>query len=241
MCFVGFTSNRSAVNRFWFAGAFAGLVMAGIGVTAGVGFATIKYLPNQTWLAGLGLIPLIGGILLLWMLFKNRNAAMPAVFAVSSMLFCGGLFGLGTVSLDSEQHSHQIIDQIGPADTIAAFGCLESSWVFYAERPIVELAVESESTSPKKNYKATGFWKPKPRITVEAFINTNPSAVLITTSEHLDSLKQQLPEDFEVLQTTDYFLKNKQLVLLGRSNLTTADQPSNRFAGRRDNTDPSNR
>ena len=218
-CLVHLANKQSHVNLRWFYVALVALVLTGLVMTLGIGVATTKFLPSLFWLTILGLIPLIGGLAMIWQLANDYCRAIPTVFSISALMFCITLFGFGTVSLDAEQQSDRVLSLIGPEVTVGAYGALESSWVFYGNRPVIEL--ETHST---KNVDGVGlkmpkrerFWKPKPNPTIEAFLDSNPDAMLLTTDEHLEEIKPRLPKDYEVLQSAQYFLKNKQILLLGR-------------------------
>ncbi len=224
ICLSDFSVQRSVVAKGWFYAAFAGLIFSGLLIAGGLGFAAFKFMPNQIWLAALGGVPIVAGGVLIWMQMKNQIRPMPAVFAGAAALFCWGLFGLGTSAVDQEQQSHLVLKEIKAASgesAVAAYGCLESSWVFYGGRPIHELTEinpgDSDSlragliTEPAQRL----FWQPKPRVTLDSFLAQHPGSLLITTDEHVEALRKRLPEYYEVLQATDYFLKNKQIYLLG--------------------------
>ena len=221
MCLLDFAFGCSRVARFWFYAAFAGLVLTGVGILGGVGYATSRFLPDQIGLAALGIVPLVGGTILIWMLSQNRISRLPHVFAGMSVLFCLGLFGFGTVSLDSEQESLLVLNKLDTEHLVGSYGCLESSWVFYSRRTIYEINIgplngDTEPTDGHALTQPNSSWRRKPKVSVETMLNADPNAMLITSSDHVEELKEQLPEDYEVLQTANYFLKNKEIVLLGR-------------------------
>jgi 4-amino-4-deoxy-L-arabinose transferase-like glycosyltransferase len=221
-CLVRFATDKSAVGRSWFVLALAAFSVTGLAITVGVGIATSKLLPSQTWLAGLGVVPCVAGALLAWWVPTQRRRLIPAAFSIAAVLFSVGLFGFGTVSLDREQQSNLIFDRLEPGDCVATYGCLESSWVFYAERPIYELTPVGEtspsiasSSIPLEQRFERMFWQPKPRVSVGEFFSLQQESVLLTTREHFEELENRLPEGFEILETASYFLKNKELLLIG--------------------------
>ena len=231
------SATGATIDRRWLYAAFAGLILSGLFIFLGLGAAASMYLPTQLWLASLGVIPIFGGTAMILMLKKQSTQRIPFVFASTSILFCWCAFGFGTVSIDREQQSHLLLEVIdaNPQTPVAAFGCLESSWVFYGGKPIRELLTQEFETEPghfdeatKKLDSGSGtqaardYWKCKPRISVEAFLKSNSQAMFLTSSEHVDELKKRLPEDYEVIQTAAYFLKNKQIVLIGKPAALTA-------------------
>lgn len=227
-CLVQLANSGRTVHRGWFYAALGGLVFSGLAITLGVGWATLEFLPSQTWLAGLGLIPLIGGVVLIWMLAKGNLQKLPAAFSVTSLLFCAGLFGLGTVSLDAEQQSHQVLNQIPSNVPVGTYRALESSWVFYAGQPLVELSDSlPASGSTDAHSSREKFWHPKPQPAVMDFFANNPDAMLITTDEHFESLADQVPDGYEVIQSADYFLRGTKILLIGRPESgSTVDGPA---------------
>ena len=215
---VGVNSGEAGVHAGWYHAAFGGLVLSGVMIAAGFWYAASSFFPGQIWLAAIGLIPVFTGVALIVCLLCRQSKKIPSLFAAGAFAFALCLFGFGTVSLDREQQSHVLMQEIklNPKAAVASFGVLESSWVFYANRPIHEIGESDLSQSDRL------FWKPKPRASVEAFLKQNSEAMFITTEEEFDSLKNRLPDDFEILQTADYFLKNKRLYLVGRK-LRVAD------------------
>ena len=142
-----------------------------------------------------------------------------------ALFFCVGLFGFGTVSVGKEQTSRVVLDSIEEGTAVASFGGLESSWVFYARRPIYELSQEASGVSILGDaswFQRSGFWQVKSRPSLEQFLSRFPSGAILTTEDYRSELEKRLPAEFEVLQSTNYFLKDKRIVLMGPRTLRTA-------------------
>ena len=227
-----FTQSRSQVDQKWFAAAVGGLLLAGLLITIGGGWATSQYLPNQTWLAALGVIPLLGGAGLVYALVNNRHQWVAPIFSMMALFFCVGLFGFGTVSVGKEQTSRVVLDSIEEGTAVASFGGLESSWVFYARRPIYELSQEASVVAISGDaswFQRSEFWQVKSRPSLEQFLSRFPSGAILTTGDYCSELEKRLPADFEVLQSTNYFLKDKRIVLMGpRTQRTARAESENR-------------
>lgn len=145
ICLNDLSSGRARINRGWFHAAFAGLALSGAAMIGVIGFAASRNMPNQIWLALLGVVPLTAGCVMMVLLAKGKQKMIPVWFASCGVLFCWLLFGFGPQSLDSEQESHLVLGEIVESDSaVASFGCLESSWVFYCGQPIVEFAAGDE-------------------------------------------------------------------------------------------------
>lgn len=198
--------------------------LVGLTLLVGLPLAAAKYLPGEEWLAVIGLIPLLGALAALACLrFQRRQPAALAV-GVSAVVFVVATFAGSLVRVDRHQENDRLFETItenSQDPSIASFGCLESTWVFYTKRPIIEIsqvkraegAREQMSDRPER----AKSWHPLPKTDVQTFFATRDEPYLITTKTHLSTLRKVLPQDVEVLAEAKYFLKPETLVVLGRS------------------------
>jgi 4-amino-4-deoxy-L-arabinose transferase-like glycosyltransferase len=192
--------NATVVAGRWLWAVFGGLAAAGAGVAIAIPLVAPKYLPGEEWLGLIGLTPLAGGIICLGLNSVKNHRAAAGVFSVTATAFATLVFALGAQQVDRHQTSSVILEAIhaNSADPqIASYKILEPSWVFYSGRPITEL--------------------PKEPSGVDLYFATQPEAVLITTHRHLQELETVLPPEVTILARTKRFLKNEDLVLLGRA------------------------
>jgi hypothetical protein len=130
---------------------------------------------------------------------KNFRAAA-GVFGATATAFATLVFALGAQQVDRHQTSNVILDAIyanSHDPRIASYKILEPSWVFYGGRPITELPVQPDH--------------------VAAYLAGMPEPYVITTARRLPELQDVLPPDVTIVARTKRFLKNDELVLLGRS------------------------
>ncbi len=212
--------SATAVNDFWMTGAIHGLLLAGILITAGTCYVCLEHLHGDGWIVVAGVVPMLGAVIGLYYLRRKQRARVAYCSAGVAVIFCVGLFGFATVAVSNHQQSRQLLDLVyrSPGNQVAAFGAFESSWVVYSGRPVYELSPEIPQETPTR---MNGLfrernWRPKPRISPEEFVTANPEAMIITTGEFVEPLKNRLPGDFQVIQTADYFFRNKTLYLLAR-------------------------
>lgn len=218
--------NQKWTAGIWYKLSIINLAIVGVALAGGLGFVTFKFLPDHSWLPAIGAVLLLGAIACWLFLAKQQFGKVVIASATMATMFCIGIFGFGTVAVDSLQSNEQVLKPVrddDQFDAVASYQVLESSWVFYSRRPIFELA-RTDSQSSKNDREK--FWKPKPRFTPEDFLARNPNAAFITTNEHLADLRSQLPIDYQVANETPFFLKDKTLVLLTRKTTRTANSNS---------------
>ena len=106
---------------------------------------------------------------------------------------------------------------------IATYHCLESSWVFYGQKPIYELLRNDSPLPEGERLERNDFWQKKPIVSPQAFVQARPNAMILTTDEHVESLLGKLPDEFTVQREVDFFLDPEhKLVLVSRPNVATA-------------------
>jgi len=214
-CLVKWSRQRALLPRGWMTAAFATALAVGVVIAVGLGIAGHKFI-SQPALAVVGVPVAVAGALGLLFHFKGQPSKSIIGFAVCAGVFALALFGYATGQIADLQNNQNILSHVRtlPTDAkLASYGCLESSWVYYAGRPVYELGADVTATDPDPDRK---FWQPKPRLSVRQFAEVNPNSPLITTAEDLPALQQQLPEEYEIVAEADYFLKNKKLLLLQR-------------------------
>lgn len=221
-CFIYHWTRSTQLAPAWLSTlAFAVFGLVGLAIAIGIPWAAGKYTPGEQWLGVIGLIPLSGAIIAYALVrLKGRRSAAVA-FGVSAVTFVVALFGGSMIRIDRHQENHRLLEAIrqqSDEPSIASFGCLESSWVFYAKRPILELACvhPEEHAGPEKVAERQRSWHPRHKPDVQTFFATRDEPFLITTKSHLAALRPSLPPEVKVLAEARYFLKSETLVVLGR-------------------------
>lgn len=190
------------------------LLVAGIAITGGVGYALNQFLQQSWGWALVGAIPLMMGCLGLSQLRVSvtgeRQHWVPGLVAGSilfSLLFFGGLLG----SVSQRQSYSAILEPYSgkPEMLVGSYGCLEPTWVFYGRHPIYELGDMQISETPV----ADRDWQKKSRPGVVPFLK-QPEAMVITTAALLAEIRKSTDGRIVVRARTPYFLKSKELVLI---------------------------
>ena len=220
------SEQRFSAQRYWYMAAMIALLISGVGMVIGFWLGAQKYLPNLTWLALLGLTPVVGATCGLWLLRRPGKSHFVGVAVVCGAVLCWLAFGIGTVVVSDQRQTDAIFERIAqyPCEAVGAWQCMEPSWVVYGERPIYELEKLSSFDYPSpasigddvRYLRSKKSWELKSRPVVSTFLLAFPDALMITTDEHLDSLTSELPAHYKVLEQVDRFLKPDQsLILLG--------------------------
>jgi len=209
------------------------MLVAGFGISIALWIAASEFEPISQWLALLGVAPIAIGFLG-WLLCRP-SSTMKSRFhlalgsAMIAALFGVGLLGAGAASIGKQNRMAQMtlteIIRQAPSAEVATYGCLESSWVYYGENPIVELRTDDQE-EPKADAKLLNrkFWQRKPWLSPGQFTEISSQGLIITTDEKWPELKKRLPDDWKVIRTADWFLKDTKLMLIG-SRETLASLP----------------
>ncbi len=193
-------TGASAVRRGWLGAAFVITAIVGLAIAAALPPAASRFLPGEESLGLLGLILACGGIAAMAALRKQRPWAAVTAFAVSAILFVVTAFGVAAERVSRHQQFARLADVIrgNPDASLAAFNCLEPSWVFYTGRKVQ-------------------WFAPSDTAALREFLASSPSGYVITTEEDYRRLAPHLPGDVQVVDRVPYFLEGTDLVLLGRA------------------------
>lgn len=211
--------GRSLVDRRWYVA--AGGVLAGVGVlvAAGIAWGTRERLPGEAWLGAIGLVPLLGGLAVAWRAWNGQVDRAARWLAFSGVGFAILLFGLGAARADRHQESNRILTAIrrhSANPQLGAYACLEPSWVFYGGTPIHEITDGDVGPTHGPLIEVNGRWVAKPPVSLEQIAAAGPDGLVITTEAQRAEAQKHLPVEYVVLERAPLFLKNEELVLLGR-------------------------
>lgn len=189
--------GRSAPH-YWFRFAFSGLIVVGVAVSVGASVAGWWFLSGDVWLGVIGLIPLAGGVAGRRLLMQRNLHKVVAAFAITAILFACALFGFASVRVARHQQCGQLFEAAyakTPQPTFAAYRCFESSWVFYARRPIQSLPGDGPDAAVR-------------------FLTESEHRFLVTTDKEWENIQPLLPEHAAVLTCVPHFMRQQQLVLI---------------------------
>jgi 4-amino-4-deoxy-L-arabinose transferase-like glycosyltransferase len=192
---------RRAVNvsaAWWPQVAMGVFAVSGAALIVALPIAAHVFVPGEEWLGAVGLLPLVGAAVC-WVLFRRgqTNAAVVSFAGCAALLVVTLLAGVAQ-RVDRHQPIHGILAEIsshGDQPQIAAFGCLEPTWVFYNGRTIPVISNDKDQR-------------------VADYLAGHRDRFLITTQDGYERLKPDLPAGARILVRTPYFLKAKELVVI---------------------------
>jgi hypothetical protein len=179
------------------------LMAVGLVIAVGLGVAASMLLPGETFLAAVGLVPLLGGIAVWWTL-KHRGL-IPAriAFGCVAWTFILTVFLWAAPRISRHQDGGFLAEQIrrrqDQAAPVATYNYFPPGLVFYAQRQIDRCRVPADI----------------------APLLSQANALLITRADRLEEIRPQLPEGTQVLARRRRFLRRHDIVVLGRPQATS--------------------
>lgn len=228
-------AGKLLVARWWPAVAFAVLILIGAGLTAGVYYAADVFLPGEQFLALIGMVPVVAGLIALaGQLFNFERQWTAGLLAASFVVMTTSIFAIGAQRVDAHRQDQKLISAILSREAkpqLATFHILEPSWVYYSKQSIAELPKqERKSKTSRVPVVHAKMLDDKQAL---LFVEKNPAGFLITTREQFDKLQPKLPAEAKVLAeqplfesqfkmdlkklfTPEFRKPAKQLVVIGR-------------------------
>lgn len=196
------SSGEVILGRAWGRVAFGSLIGVGVAVLVAFPLVASWILPEERWLAVLGLIPLLGGIAAWWAAEQGKQQRAAWSVGVTALLMSPAIFALAADEIDDHRHIEQLVSTLYGEQSIhevdvICFSSSEASWVFYAGQPIEP------------------YFRPKDA--VQELLRLSPQQqprVLMTTSRNLKYLEPHLPTEGITFSRLPYFMRQQEIVIL---------------------------
>jgi len=242
-CFVHHVwEGTSVAAPRWIYVGLAVLAVVGIGIVVGLPIAAAHFLPGEAVLGAIGLVPLAGAVAGFVCLRRNRRTGLVTTLVTMAIVLAVAIFGLATERVDRNRRDFELLaaaDDYGPATPLGAFGGLEPSMVFYAQRRIEPLSLDPPDPQAgrlTRGQRRGNYASGAAQSSVADFFARQQDGFVITTGRYYPRLADRLPAGVEVLAEVQRFLKRDTLLLLGRprqSIRTATDRSSTRPDTRR--------
>lgn len=207
--------RRLTLRPIWPQLAFAVWGLVGLALVIALPLLARKYLPGDSWLGVIGIIPLAGAVVSLRFVQRERRAAAAVSFAVAAVALTTSLLGLAAWRVDRHQQYPQLLaalEKLQGDPQIGAYGWLEPSFLFYAGRPIQDLDLAGERTASPR-----GPWDPRPCPSPQVFFGDGTDRYIVTTERAWEVLQPLLPPQAVVLAQCPLLFKRDRLLLVGRA------------------------
>jgi 4-amino-4-deoxy-L-arabinose transferase-like glycosyltransferase len=195
----------ACVPRWLMHVAWASLAAVGVGMIVGLPMAAARHLPGEEAIGLVGIVPLLGGLAAIVLHYRRHPAAAIGAVSLTAVVLCVGLFSGVAVRVSRHQNTSELIEvareYAGDTAKLATFAHPESSVVYYAGSRVERCQQPAEASN---------------------FVIENPGALLITNTDRWEELKSHLPPDVAVIARQPRFLKEGEVLLLGRTISTAA-------------------
>lgn len=196
--------------------------VVGVVLIAGLPVVASYVLPGEQWLGGIGIIPLVAGVLGWIYVSRGQFDRLTASYAVAAVAFSTTLLALVPQRVDSHQHNDQLLAAIYQQSSQPQIGHLkhlEPTWVFYGGRSLVNVTTTDDPqkmTPEVVPVDHTGRWDHKSKAIIGEFLGQDADHFVITTRRAWDAAKAEAPANVDVLAEVPYFMKKDTLVVVGR-------------------------
>jgi 4-amino-4-deoxy-L-arabinose transferase-like glycosyltransferase len=199
--FAGWVSREVESSRAWLRVSWGSLVAVGVAVIVGMAIVLRIFLPGETHLAAIGVVPLVGGIVAAWAHETDRRRLVAATMVATGTAFLLALLAWAAPQVSEHQNSPHVAAWVRrhaatSSPELKSHKLGLESLVYYFGEPVRECI--------------------EPARVAEYFRERSQDAFLVTTSERLASLEPHLPEDVVQLESMPLFLGKGNVVLLGR-------------------------
>jgi 4-amino-4-deoxy-L-arabinose transferase-like glycosyltransferase len=214
--FCRWAREPSRVRAFWQRFPVAILGVVGIGLIAGLTWASVVFMNGEFRVGLIGVIPLVAAVTCFVQIRRRQIGRAVGCFVALSIAFLACGFGWVTKQIEPYQVAGRLPETFEGSQEqeieVAAYLAFRPSWVFYSRQP-VELLREPQQVS--------------------SLFQGDLETFIITDSRKVEELLPHLPDDVGVLAQHPRFMKKGKIVVLGRGKVQPISEfPPDRTAQR---------
>ncbi|QGJ68565.1 Glycosyl transferase family 39 [Planctomycetales bacterium 10988] len=161
--------------------------------------ASYFFLPQAMLIGLVGVVPILGGITLLFALNHHQERIF-TILATTAVVFTFGMLGIVADVVSKYQNAPSLgkltwENQIQKLP-LATYHYSSPNLVFYSQKPVFHLQTKEA---------------------ISEYFQQNPQGILVTRDDRLEEIQAFLPEDVEVKDQQKRFLRRHELVVLSKS------------------------
>jgi len=221
--------NQSLSWNGWPKISFSIWALVGFGITIGFSVALPQYLPGLQWLAAVGLIPMISGLVCLFFLHGQRIDHALRCFTAAAVLMVGLTFGVIAPLVSSQRQFDLVLKEIDSRTShpiLGQFMSLEPSWVFYSSSTIYPIHLgKSDHLSQEEPAGVVPFRHRSRRL--PDFLSEDRNHFVLMRRDAFGLVEQALPPGTGILKEVPGFLNEQPLILVGHSQQQLTNLPNN--------------
>lgn len=194
-------SHVGAPARWWLRWSAGSLIVIGIGLLVGLVIAAQQFLPGSPWVASVALIPILGGLGLLRLFWREQWQSGFALLATCGAAMLLVAFGWIGPRVGRESKIDQLLataQQLETNGALVSYGVHEPSWIFYGRRTIQFLPADHANEAARHL--------------------ASPSTLLITSRHFLASLEKASASRLIQVAEVPNFLRDDPLLLVRAAN-----------------------
>lgn len=211
---VDWVRQPAVLPRVLTIAAWCSYLVVGVGMMIGLAIAANVYFPAELWLGAIGLIPLFGGAAAWYAARQGQRRWSVAALAVMACCLSPAMFAWGAPRVAEHQNSPRILarvqalaaEYVQAVPQIATYHHPESSVIYYARQRVRVCTQPAEI--------------------VQLFADAEQAFVITSRAHYEEKLRERLPRDVVVLLQEPRFLKEDEVVLLGRKPMIMAKFPT---------------
>ena len=205
--------RKTDVPRFWLRMGTAACALVGLALIIGMSIAATMHLDSDFLVPAAGLIPVLGGILCLVLLAKNRDRQAVLSFTATCAIFTIFALGISAPRVSPYQTSPRIAQHLadikgtsqGESPQFAYYRYTKPNVVFYLGKPVKGITTEGDAV---------------------AFLQSEQNGFLVVPERVFSELRRRLPDDVTPICTEPRFFKPEEKILVVGRRTQLAQRPT---------------
>lgn len=205
--------RKTEIPRFWLRMGTGSCAVVGLALIIGMSIAATMHLDSDFLVPAAGLIPVLGGIICLVLLAKQRDSHAVLTFTATCALFPIFALGISAPRVSPYQTSPRIAQHlaeieaaaVGDSPKLAYFRYTKPNVVFYLGKPVKGITTEVEAIE---------------------FLEAQEDSFLVIPEKVFGEMRDKFPEDVTAICTEPRFFKPEEKILIVGRRTQLAQRPT---------------